>query len=457
MNTWTKDAVFYHIYPLGLCGAPRQNDFSSEPVERLAKMDGWIEHMLYLGVNAVYLGPVFESSTHGYNTVDYYQVDRRLGTNDSLAHLSRRLHERGIRLVLDGVFNHVGRDFFAFKDVLANGSHSAYRDWFANLRFDQSSPYHDPFSYEGWNGHYSLVKLNLRHLAVREYLLGAVRQWIELYNIDGLRLDAADCIDHDFLKELARFARSLKPDFWLMGEVVHGDYRQWANPDELDSVTNYECYKGLYSSHNDQNFFEISYSLNRQFGEAGIYRHLDLYNFADNHDVSRIASLLKNSAHLLPLYLLMFCMPGIPSIYYGSEFGIPGKKDSTDAALRPSLELGALNAANALSPDSVHTRLTQAVHQLAGLRQQIPALRRGDYRQVFVDKDVLVFCRQTAENWALVAINASPVSAPLDLRIPSSPNYRLIDVLNGGGEVKREYEQIHLEVPPYWGQVITAG
>jgi cyclomaltodextrinase len=451
MISWAQDATFYHIYPLGFCGAPRQNDFTSSPVERLEKIKGWIDHMLYLGVNAVYLGPVFESTTHGYNTADYYHVDRRLGSNDTLARLSRRLHEHGMRVVLDGVFNHVGRDFFAFKDLQANGSHSAYKDWFANLRFDQASPYHDLFTYEGWNGHYSLVKLNLRNPEVKEHLFGAVRKWVEEFDIDGLRLDAADSIEHDFLKELSRFCRIIKPDFWLMGEVVHGDYRQWANADELDSVTNYECYKGLHSSYNEQNFFEIGYSLNRQFGEAGIYRHLNLYTFADNHDVNRVASTLKNSAHLLPLYLLLFCMPGIPSIYYGSEFGIQGKKDGSDAALRPNLDLNALNAQNP------HSELTQAIHRLSELRQKSAALRRGEYRQVHVDREVFVFFRQANEDWALVAINASAREVQLSLGAPSAPGGRLVDALNGEVEILRQAGQIQLDIPPYWGQVVTAG
>jgi glycosidase len=279
-----------------------------------------------------------------------------------------------------------------------------------------------------------------------------VRKWILEFGIDGLRLDAADSIDHAFLQDLARFCRSLKPDFWLMGEVVHGDYRLWANSGELDSVTNYECYKGLYSSHNEHNFFEIAYSLNRQFGEAGIYRHLGLYNFVDNHDVNRVASMLKDDAHLLPLYLLLFCMPGVPSIYYGSEFGILGqKRDGSDAPLRPCLDLYSLNANNP------HSNLTQAIHRLSALRQQSTALRRGDYRQIHVESEVVVFCRQTDEDWALVAINASAKEASLSLRIPSSPNYRLVDVLNGGVEIRREFEQIHLVIPPHWGQVITAG
>ena len=249
MSHWSEDALIYQIYPLGFCGAPATNDFQTPPVERLWKIVDWADHIQSLGVNTLYLGPVFESTSHGYDTLDYYWVDRRLGKNETLAALVKEYHRRGIRVVLDGVFNHTGRDFWAFKDVLVNGPQSAYKDWFQNLRFGGSSPYHDPFSYEGWRGHYSLVKINPNHPGVKEHLFNAIRTWVEQFDIDGLRLDAVDCIDHGFLQELSSFCRGLKPDFWLVGEVVAGDYKAWIHPGELDSVTNYECYKGLYSSH----------------------------------------------------------------------------------------------------------------------------------------------------------------------------------------------------------------
>ncbi|HEX7568085.1 MAG TPA: alpha-amylase family glycosyl hydrolase, partial [Anaerolineaceae bacterium] len=343
MKNWIEKAIFYAIYPLGFCGAPPGNDFSAPPQARLEQVHTWLDHIQTLGANALYLGPVFESSAHGYDTADYYWVDRRLGSNETLAQLSASLHQRGMRLVLDGVFNHVGRHFWAFRDLLEHGESSPYRDWFCNLRFDRRSPYNDPFSYEGWNGHYELVKLNLGNPQVRDHLFGAVETWVCQFDIDGLRLDAADCLDLNFLKELSAFCRSLKPDFWLMGEVIHGDYRRWANPETLDSVTNYECYKGLYSSHVDRNYFEIAYALNRQSGPGGIYRDLLLYNFADNHDVDRVASSLANPAHLYTLYILLFSMPGVPSIYYGSEWGIEGKKSNgSDLPLRPWLDLDQL-------------------------------------------------------------------------------------------------------------------
>ena len=312
MSDWARNAVFYHIYPLGFCGAPAANQRDQPAQDRLGAIEDWIGQMRLLGANALYLGPLFESSSHGYDTSDYFQVDRRLGSNAGLARLVAALHEQGIRVVLDGVFHHVGRDFWAFRDVQTHGRESAYCDWFAGLRFEGRSPYGDPFVYDGWNGHYNLVKLNLHNPAVRQHLFQAVQFWIEEFAIDGLRLDAADCLDQGFLAELAGWCRRLRPDFWLLGEVIHGDYRGWAGPELLNSVTNYECYKGLHSSHNERNYFEIAYSLNRQFGPDGIYRELPLYAFADNHDVDRVVSVLGSPAHLYPLHCLLFTMPGCP-------------------------------------------------------------------------------------------------------------------------------------------------
>ena len=297
---WARDVVFYHIYPLGFCGAPRRNDFWSAAVPRLAQVASWAGHMRDLGVNALYLGPLFESTGHGYDTADYYHVDRRLGDRALLAEVVSHLHSNGIRVVLDGVFHHVGRDFWAFRDLLERREGSPYRDWFHGLSVDRCSPLGDPFVYDTWEGHHDLVKLNLHNPAVKEHLLQAVEMWIHEFDIDGLRLDVAHCLDLRFLRELAASCRRLREDFWLLGEVIRGDYRNWVNPETLDSATNYECYKGLYSSLLDHNYFEIAFALNRQFADCGLYRHLPLYNFADNHDVDRIASTLRDHADLYP-------------------------------------------------------------------------------------------------------------------------------------------------------------
>lgn len=418
--TWANDAIFYHIYPLGLCDAPATNDFASAPVPRLEKLYAWLDHLQQLGCNALLLGPIFESTAHGYDTADYFQIDRRLGQHNTFKALAGEIKSRGLRLVLDGVFNHVGRNFWAFQDVQQHGAESLYSSWFHGLNFDQRSPYGDFFSYEGWSGHYDLVKLNLQHPAVREHLFSAVTMWIQEFDIDGLRLDAADHIDPEFLAALAHHCRHLKPDFWLMGEVVHGDYRRWANPTMLDATTNYECYKGLYSSHVDKNYFEIAYSLNRLFGESGLYRGLWLYNFADNHDVNRVASSLTHTADLYPLYGLLFTMPGIPSIYYGSEWGIEGvRTPNNDKGLRPALDLCA-----AFRPQPA---LEEVIQQLATIRLQTPALRYGDYHQLHVSHRQFAFQRVHENQKVIVAINAADTTTTLSLH----GIQRARDILNG--------------------------
>ena len=323
------------------------------------------------------------------------------------------MHANGIRVILDGVFHHVGRDFWAFRDVIHQRERSPYVTWFSGMDFTRRSPYGDPFAYDGWSGHYSLVKLNLHNPDVRAHLFGAVQHWVEQFGIDGLRLDVADALDLDFQRDLASFCRALDPTFWLMGEVVHGDYRRWANPAILDSVTNYECYKALYSSHNEHNYHEMAYALNRQFGEQGLYRGIPLYAFADNHDVSRVASILHNPAHLYPLYALLFTMPGVPSVYAGSEWGLPGRKEGHDDwALRPPLRL----------PEAIerapYPDLATAIARFARLRRHSVALRHGDYKQLHVAQEQFAFVRSVAAETVVVALNAASSAASLDFAVP---------------------------------------
>lgn len=454
MNDWAPDAFFYHVYPLGMLGAPARNDFASPPEPRLARLAGWLEHLTELGVTAIQLGPVFESTAHGYDTADYHTVDRRLGTNETLRELSAEIHRRGMRLVLDGVFNHVGRDFEPFRDVLAHGESSPYRDWFANMRFDRTSPYGDPFGYDGWAGNFDLVKLNLRNPAVRAHLLETVGGWIDQFDVNGLRLDAADALDLDFQRELADFCRARRPDFWLCGEIVQGDYRRWATPGPLDSVTNYECYKGLWSSLADANYFEIAYALDRQFGPSGLYRGLPLYNFVDNHDVDRIASKLTRPEQLWPLHCLLFTMPGVPSVYYGSEWGIEGARTATsDAVLRPTLD-GPPEAA-ALSRLGGHAAdLSRSIAQLARVRRELEPLRRGDYRQLHVAMEQLAFARETADRAVVVVVNSAASPASFDVAIPGAANGEWRDALNGD-VLTVSVGRLVGEVPSCWARILV--
>lgn len=425
MTHWTTSSVFYHVYPLGLAGAPQHNDFSSAPVSRLDGLLPWLDHITQIGCNALYIGPLFESSTHGYDTADYYHPDRRLGDRQTLARFTMRANQLGLRVILDAVFNHVGRDFWAFKDVLQKRGSSPYVEWFSGLDLNGDNSYHDGLQYDTWAGHDSLVKLNLAHPEVRSHLFGAVEQWIDDYHISGLRLDAADVMDKTFLGDLATFGRSLDPQFWLMGEVVGGDYRQWAAPGRLNSVTNYEVYKGLYSSFNDHNFFEIAWSLNRQFGLEGLYRGLRLYSFADNHDVNRVASILKDPAQILSLYALLFTLPGLPSIYYGSEFGIRGEKNPTsDAPLRPALDLAELQA-KPLEPD-----LLPVLRNLTALRKTASALRDGEYLPLHVAHEQFAFARVTADDIIVTLVNSSAQAARLTVFLPRFASRILVDAFD---------------------------
>ena len=390
---WAYESVFYQIYPLGFCGAPFENDGVEQ--SRILKVLDWIPHMKKLGINAVYFSPVFESDTHGYNTRDYKKIDCRLGTNEDFKKVCGELHENGIKVVLDGVFNHVGRGFYQFQDVVKNRERSPYLHWF-HINLGGNSNYNDGLWYEGWEGNYDLVKLNLRNEEVVQHILDSVDAWIREFDIDGLRLDVAYCLDHDFVRRLRSFTDSKKKDFYLLGEMLHGDYNQLVNDSMLHSATNYECYKGLHSSFNSMNMFEIVHSLLRQFGPENwtLYRGKHMLSFVDNHDVTRVASILGNEKHLPLIYALCFGMPGIPCVYYGSEWGAKADKSQGDPALRACFE------------EPVFNELSEYIAKLAEAKKNSEALNYGDFRSVVLTNKQCIFERKTANERVLVAINA---------------------------------------------------
>lgn len=413
--SWEQSALFYHIYPLGLCGCPWENS-GGEPVSRINCIHEWIPHLKRMHVNAIYFSPLWESGTHGYDTHDYTILDRRLGTNEDFARLCDALHANGIRIVIDGVFNHVGRGFFAFQDVLRNGQNSPYCSWFCNLWFGNSNRFGDPFSYESWHGCEELVKLNLKNNDVVNYLENAILGWMDQFHIDGIRFDAADCIDHDFFRRIRHTIKSKNPECWLMGELIHGNYAQFANPDMLDSSTNYECWKGIWSSHNDKNYFEINYAMNRQ---KDIYRGLLLYNFADNHDVARLATQLKESRHLPLVYAMLYAMPGIPSVYYGSEFGIKGEKQQgSDENLRPALNIADMHAED--------NPLTPFLYRLGAAYALKDALHTGSFATVEVRNQQLMFRRGEGDQAVYCVLNLSDQASDLPLPISGGDWYDLL-------------------------------
>ena len=392
---WAYKGVFYQIYPIGFCGAPYANDGVYAP--RIRKLMDWSSYLKDLGIDAIILNPIFESDNHGYDTRDFRSIDCRLGNNQDFAEVCKDLHEHDVKIILDGVFNHVGRGFWAFKDVQEKKWDSPYKDWF-HISFDGNSCYNDGFWYEGWEGHFELVKLNLQNPAVVDYLLDCVKFWVDEFNIDGLRLDVAYSLDHNFMRALRRFTSSLKPEFALIGEVLFGDYNLIVNDEMLHSCTNYECYKGIFSSFNSMNMFEIAHSLHRQYGSDQwcIYRGRHLVTFVDNHDVTRLASILSNKEHIRPAYGLLLSMPGIPCIYYGSEWGVEWQKaPDNDYALRPCFE--------APEPND----LTEYIKKLIAIRQESDGLCNGSYRNVVLTNHQLVFERASEKERIMAAINAS--------------------------------------------------
>jgi len=424
MSHWIEKTNIYHIYPLGFCGCEKfraeVSDTAELPKGRILKVLEWIPHLKKMNFNAVYFGPVFESFEHGYDTTDYRKIDKRLGTNEEFKTVCDELHKNGIRVILDGVFNHVGRDFFAFKDLQEKGQGSQYRDWFAGVNFGGRSPYSDSFSYEGWNGHYNLVKLNLYNGDVVNYLFDAVKMWIEEWGIDGIRFDAADCLADDFIKRIHGFTRSLRPDFWLMGEIIHGQYNRWANREMFDCVTNYQCYKGIYSSHNDRNYFEIAHSIEYQTGQYG---NIYMYNFLDNHDVARLMSVLRNPDHAECCYTMMYGMYGVPSVYYGSEFGIRGEKGKgadADAAIRPCLELDDIPDRNDV--------LMQHIAELGAIRLSVPAIQSGSYAKIELKNQTFLFKRELDGDIVYFALNISDGDYTFRFGTPYS---KLADRLSG--------------------------
>lgn len=439
---WYDKAVFYHIYPLGLCGCAHEN--TGVPEEHFDKLNEWAVHAGNIGCTAIYIGPLFESVGHGYETTDYKMVDRRLGTNDDFKKFVENCHNNGIKVVVDGVFNHTGRGFFAFKDLKENRENSRYKDWYCNVNFGGNNEYNDGFSYENWGGYNLLAKLNVWNPEVKNYLFDVVRFWISEFDIDGIRLDAADVLDMGFMSELRQVTMQAKEDFWLMGEVIHGDYSRWANNDRLNSVTNYELHKGLYSGHNDHNYFEIAHTINRLNQLA---QGIKLYTFTDNHDVARIHSKLNNKEHIYDVTMLLYTVPGIPSIYYGSEFAIDGNKENgSDWNLRPCLELDDFDE---------DTELLNLIRRLGILKKAYRELTEGTYEQLMLTNRQFAFARKCQDSAVITALNND--EQPASFELPLMYSNASVQILAGpeeGAQVKVQDGKIKIQLPADRGIIL---
>ena len=423
---WYNKAVFYHIYPLGLCGCEREN--TGVASSKFDKITAWADHAEKLGCTAIYIGPLFESVGHGYETTDYKKVDCRLGTNDDFKTFVKHCHDIGLKVIVDGVFNHVGREFFAFKDVKANRENSKYTSWFCDLNFGGNNEYNDGFSYGNWGGYNLLVKLNQRNPEVKDFICDVIKFWVEEFDIDGIRLDAADVLDFDFMRDMRVFTNRLKEDFWLMGEVIHGDYSRWANDDMLHSVTNYELHKGLFSGHNDHNYFEIAHSVKRLLYICGERR---LYTFVDNHDVNRIYTKLNEKEHMYPVTVLLYTLYGVPSIYYGSEFCIEGNKEKgTDWDVRPCLELEDYK-------DYYETNeITNLCVQLGQLKKDYIELSKGKYQELMLTNRQFAFGRVLDKSAVITVLNNDDKEAECSVKLPVAAT-EAVKLLKGISEDSR--------------------
>lgn len=508
MTAWYDKAIFYHMYPLGMTGAPFANpypvpdgtvDDAAMNVPAGSRMDElmqWIPYLESLHISAIYIGPLFESTTHGYDTRDFRLIDRRLGINPSFRTFVNVCHAHGIRVVVDGVFNHTGREFFAFRDLQARCDQSPYAGWYKRINFSWGSPLGDSFGYESWHGIWELPCLNHANPEVRQYLLDTVRFWVREFDIDGIRLDCAGDLSFDFMQELRSLADEIKPEFWLMGEVIHGGYARWVNPQMLHSVTNYEMHKSIYSAHNDHNYFELAHNV-RRLEAVG----RDLYTFVDNHDEDRIASKLLNPAHLAPLYTLLFTLPGIPSIYYGSEWGIQGRRGhNSDTELRPRIlppkplaeeapssagqntgsradgsrqivsnttdlnTNAGINTSFRTDSDTTDTNsnagtntdtgagaatpLTRLIQKLAAIRAAEPALHGGRYQELLLTNRQYAFARHGDHQALITAANNDDNTAYLQVPLPfHTAAETTMDLISGTSfSIDRNTNKIQIEL-----------
>lgn len=452
MTAWYDKATFYHMYPLGMTGSPFANpypvsdgaaDGTNRDVSADSRMDElmlWIPYLESLHISAIYIGPLFESSTHGYDTRDFRLIDRRLGTNVSFRSFVDCCHEHGIRVVVDGVFNHTGREFFAFRDLQAHRDQSPYAGWYRNVNFGWGSPLGDSFGYESWHGIWELPCLNHKNPEVRNYLLDTVRFWVQEFDIDGIRLDCAGDLSFEFMQELRRLANEIKPEFWLMGEVIHGEYARWVNPQMLHSVTNYEMHKSIYSAHNDHNYFELAHNV-RRLEAVG----RDLYTFVDNHDEDRIASKLNNLANLFPVYQLLFTLPGIPSVYYGSEWGIEGKRSRTsDEVLRPALNLSDMLGK---APE-----LASHIAALGKIHTENDAFHNGSYKELLLTNRQYAFSRSGEHGTVISAVNNDEQPASISIPLPCAAS-DVVSLLPGEIPFSLENGRLSVTLPANGGAI----
>ena len=352
---WVDHLIGWHVYPLGFVGAPARLE-SQEVSHRLAHLGAWLDHAVALGCSGLALGPVFSSASHGYDTLDYFTIDPRLGDDDDFDHLLQAAYARGLSVLLDGVFNHVSR-----RNRIVQDAQSAGPDSDAGRMVRWCAGRLDVFE-----GHSDLVALNHDNPAVREHVTRIMNYWCGR-GVDGWRLDAAYSVNPEFWAAVLPSVREKYPDVWIFGEVIHGDYASIVRASGMDSVTQYELWKGIWSSIESRNFFELDHALGRhnEFSDA-----FTPMTFVGNHDVTRIASRVGQDGAVLATAILA-TIGGIPLIYYGDELAYRGVKEERfggDDDIRPVFPASPADLSN-LGADTL-----RAHQNLLGLRRRHPWL-----------------------------------------------------------------------------------
>lgn len=399
MPAWVEHVIWWQVYPLGFLDAPAQRQ--DDVVHRLPALENWLDYLIELGASGLALGPVFASGSHGYDTVDFHRIDPRLGDVDDFDRLVTAAHERGIRVLLDGVFNHVSRDFPLFAEAVAGGPQSPAADWFHLYWRDEGEP-----DYEHFEGHKDLVTLNHASGEVADFVTDVMCHWLAR-GADGWRLDATYTIPADFWARVLPRVRERFPEAYIVGEMIHGDYAQYVVQAGLDSVTQYELWKATWSSLNDRNFHELNWTLGRHNEFLG---HFIPLTFLGNHDVTRIASKLTDEQHYPHALALLLTVGGTPSIYAGDEQGFRGVKEDRiggDYEVRPAFP----DTPSDLSPLGTHWyRLHQ---ELIGLRRRHPWLARARTEVRHVSNEQLVYRTAFGDGALQVALNLADGAALL--------------------------------------------
>ncbi|MBB3159446.1 glycosidase [Microbacterium proteolyticum] len=397
MPAWPEHVIWWHVYPLGFVGAPIRDGEGpdAEVAHRLDRLEPWLDHVIELGLNGVLLGPVFASETHGYDTVDHFRIDPRLGDDEDFSRLVAAARERGIRILLDGVFNHVGREHAAFRALTEEGPNLFRGRWVG-----------DRFEPDVFEGHDALVALDHSSPAVVELVVEVMCHWLDR-GIDGWRLDAAYAVPSSFWAEVLPRVRERFPDVWFLGEVIHGDAVEIVRASSMDSLTQYELWQGIWHGLSDRNLFELSHAIERHDALLATFVP---QTFVGNHDVTRIASAV--GADLVPHALaVLFTVAGTPSVYAGDEFGWTGVKEDRlggDDAVRPAFPAHSGD----VEPDS---RILQAHQALIALRRRKPWLWRAHTDVVEVSNTAVVLRTAVGDDAVVVALNIGdePVSLPV--------------------------------------------